>query len=44
MGEFPYSKWVTIFDQLNEVVNGSPPKLPRGKGFSPEFMEVVELW
>lgn len=42
VGEFPYSKWQTIFDQLNEVVNGPPPKLPSNRNFSEGFVELIE--
>ena len=41
VGEFPYSKWQTIFDQLNEVVNGPAPKLPANKEFSQDFRDLV---
>lgn len=40
LGEFPYKKWSNIFEQLNAVVNGEPPRLSRDK-FSKELCDFV---
>ncbi|XP_043282987.1 dual specificity mitogen-activated protein kinase kinase 6 [Venturia canescens] len=39
-GKFPYESWGTPFEQLKQVVEDDPPKLPAGK-FSPDFDEVI---
>ncbi|XP_064406210.1 dual specificity mitogen-activated protein kinase kinase 6-like [Halichondria panicea] len=39
LGKFPYSKWATIFEQLNAVVNGPPPKLPSDGQYSADLLE-----
>ncbi|KAL5474000.1 hypothetical protein EMCRGX_G028570 [Ephydatia muelleri] len=39
LGSFPYGKWTTIFDQLNAVVNGPPPRLPSNERFSNELLD-----
>jgi hypothetical protein len=41
--EFPYSKWITPFQQIKQVVMDAPPKLPPGK-FSPEFEDFIVQW
>lgn len=45
-GKFPYPKWVTVFEQLNQVVNGDPPTLRNHHelNFSPEFINFVDTW
>ena len=43
LGEFPYKKWNNIFEQLNAVVNGDPPRLSRDK-FSKELCDFVAAW
>jgi len=43
LGEFPYKKWSNIFEQLNAVVNGEPPRLPNDR-FSPELQDFVARW
>jgi len=45
-GKFPYRKWNSVFDQLQQVVHGDPPRLePRdpstGRNFSLEFVNFV---
>ena len=42
-GKFPYSRWMTFFDQIQQVVEGDPPRLPSGT-FSTVFEEFVGLW
>lgn len=42
-GTHPYARWKTPFEQLKQVVNEPPPKLPPGK-FSPEFVDFINLW
>jgi len=39
-GTFPYSTWKTPFEQLREVVQDDPPRLPQGT-FSPEFEDFI---
>lgn len=39
-GVFPYNKWSTPFEQLKQVVNDKPPRLPAGK-FSPDFEDFI---
>jgi len=41
LGTFPYGKWSTIFEQLNAVVNGPPPKLPDDGRHSQELREFA---
>lgn len=41
LGSFPYGKWSTIFEQLNAVVNGPPPKLPVDGRYSKEIQEFA---
>jgi mitogen-activated protein kinase kinase 4 len=43
-GQFPYPKWNSVFEQLQQVVHGDPPSLdPRenGKCFTIEFVNFV---
>ncbi len=43
-GFFPYPKWNSVFEQLQQVVHGDPPRLdPRsnGAGFTVEFINFV---
>merc|ERR1712165_433194 len=45
-GKFPYRKWNSVFDQLQQVVHGDPPRLePKDKHtqrtFSLEFVNFV---
>lgn len=42
-GKFPYSTWKTPFEQLKQVVNEAPPKLPEGE-FSEEFDNFIIQW
>ena len=42
-GKFPYSNWNTPFDQLKQVVNGDPPRLPAGSGFSAEYEDFIAV-
>ena len=44
LGSFPYGKWTTIFDQLNAVVNGEPPRLPEDGRFSKELHDFAAAW
>ena len=52
LGEFPYKKWNNIFEQLNAVVNGEPPRLSKDKfsprlskdKFSRDLCEFVASW
>lgn len=39
-GKFPYSTWKTPFEQLREVVQDAPPRLPSGK-FSVDFEDMI---
>lgn len=39
-GSYPYKKWKTPFEQLKQVVQDPPPKLPPGK-FSAEFEDFI---
>lgn len=39
-GKFPYKTWETPFEQLKQVVNDVPPRLPEGQ-FSPEFEDFI---
>ncbi|KAL0278547.1 UNVERIFIED_CONTAM: hypothetical protein PYX00_000343 [Menopon gallinae] len=43
-GRFPYPKWNTVFEQLNQVVKGDPPRLSineNGNCFTVEFVQFV---
>ncbi|XP_076458593.1 dual specificity mitogen-activated protein kinase kinase 4-like isoform X1 [Babylonia areolata] len=40
-GRFPYPKWVSVFDQLQQVVQGVAPRLPHDKTFSDEFVTFI---
>ncbi|XP_046988283.1 dual specificity mitogen-activated protein kinase kinase 4-like isoform X1 [Schistocerca americana] len=43
-GHFPYPKWNSVFDQLNQVVQGDPPRLSpndNGNHFTMEFVNFV---
>jgi len=43
-GCFPYPKWNSIFEQLSQVVQGEPPRLPpvmNGYSYSEEFVNFV---
>lgn len=47
-GRFPYPKWNSVFEQLTQVVHGSPPQLTNtatsnGNMFSEEFVDFVNL-
>ena len=42
-GKFPYATWKTPFEQLKQVVNEAPPKLPAGE-FSAEFDDFIVQW
>ncbi|EDV34597.1 uncharacterized protein Dana_GF21403 [Drosophila ananassae] len=41
-GRFPYDNWRTPFEQLRQVVEEDPPRLPAGK-FSPEFEDFIAV-
>lgn len=43
-GKFPYNTWKTPFEQLKQVVNEAPPKLPDNAGFSEEFKDFIVQW
>nr|CAI5818145.1 unnamed protein product [Callosobruchus analis] len=43
-GHFPYKRWSSVFDQLDEVVNGEPPRLTtnhNANSFTAEFVHFV---
>ncbi|XP_025086542.1 dual specificity mitogen-activated protein kinase kinase 4-like isoform X2 [Pomacea canaliculata] len=40
-GRFPYPKWKSVFDQLQQVVQGCAPRLPHDKTFSDEFVNFI---
>ena len=45
-GKFPYRKWSSVFDQLQQVVHGDPPRLEikdsvTGRTFTFEFVNFV---
>ncbi|CAG9824591.1 unnamed protein product [Phaedon cochleariae] len=40
IGDFPYPKWGTPFEQLKQVVADDPPRLPAGQ-FSSEFEDFI---
>ncbi|KAF4522067.1 hypothetical protein B566_EDAN004050 [Ephemera danica] len=43
-GHFPYPKWNTVFEQLQQVVQGDPPRLSpheNGNSFTSEFVNFV---
>ena len=45
-GKFPYRKWNSVFDQLQQVVHGDPPRLElkdpgTGRSFTFEFVNFV---
>ncbi|CAH0563699.1 unnamed protein product [Brassicogethes aeneus] len=40
-GRFPYQKWGTPFEQLQQVVTDEPPKLPVDGSFSEEFVDFT---
>ena len=42
-GKFPYSDWATPFQQLKEVVDGLPPRLPQNGPFSKDLQDMVAL-
>jgi serine/threonine protein kinase len=41
-GQYPYSRWTSVFEQLKQVVLGDAPRLPQGS-FSEELCHFVEL-
>ncbi|CAJ0934684.1 unnamed protein product, partial [Mesorhabditis belari] len=41
-GTHPYGRWKTPFEQLKQVVQEPPPKLPFDMGFSKEMFNFVE--
>jgi mitogen-activated protein kinase kinase 4 len=46
-GRFPYPKWNTVFEQLQQVVQGDAPKLSpteNGNSFSEDFVSFVNTW
>merc|ERR1719507_142811 len=45
-GKFPYPKWNSVFDQLQQVVHGDPPRLEHNNNsnsFTIEFINFVNL-
>ncbi|KAK7002889.1 Dual specificity mitogen-activated protein kinase kinase 4 [Biomphalaria glabrata] len=40
-GKFPYPKWQSVFDQLQQVVQGSAPRLPSDSTFSVECINFI---
>jgi len=42
-GRFPYKEWNSLFDQIRQVVEEEPPRLPSGV-FSQEFEDFVGCW
>ncbi|XP_005098777.1 dual specificity mitogen-activated protein kinase kinase 4 isoform X2 [Aplysia californica] len=40
-GKFPYPKWSSVFDQLQQVVQGSAPRLPSDGMFSQECVLFI---
>ena len=42
--QFPYSKWLTPFDQLHAVVNEPSPRLPLDFNYTECFHVFVDLW
>ncbi|BFZ02853.1 hypothetical protein BsWGS_05892 [Bradybaena similaris] len=40
-GKFPYPKWQSVFDQLQQVVQGSAPRLPSDNRFSAECINFI---
>jgi serine/threonine protein kinase len=43
-GKFPYPKWNSVFEQLQQVVNGEPPQLRDDGRFSIQFINFVNTW
>ena len=43
IGQFPYKKCESAFQQVKVVVHGNPPRLPEGK-FSAEFSDFIATW
>ncbi len=46
-GYFPYKAWDSVFDQLQQVVHGSPPKLediPNKISFSTHLHSFIQQW
>lgn len=43
-GKFPYSSWLSPFEQLKQVVKDAPPRLPPDTRFSSDFRNFVDLW
>ena len=41
-GKFPYETWKTPFEQLKQVVEDDPPRLPPDN-FTPEFADFITL-
>lgn len=39
-GEYPYRMWQTPFEQLRQVVQEDPPKLPPNR-FTPEYEDFI---
>ena len=42
-GEYPYRMWRTPFEQLRQVVQEDPPKLPANK-FTQEYEDFINRW
>lgn len=43
-GKFPYPKWNSVFDQLQQVVQGPPPQLKSEGRFSEDFVHFLNAW
>lgn len=43
IGRFPYTATRNVFEQLKQVVQNDPPRLPEGQ-FSPQYEEFIALW
>lgn len=44
-GSFPYPRWGSVFEQLQQVVQGDPPRLTNKNNiFSNNFVNFVNTW
>lgn len=44
-GAFPYPRWGSVFEQLQQVVQGDPPRLTNNNNaFSNNFVNFVNTW
>ena len=45
LGRFPYKPWDSVFDQLDQVVNGAAPRLENPDNrWSEDFVSFVAVW